>query len=129
MVVPMNSLVAILDALNQKYGLIASVLVKRGGQFLARAGDPREPSWNDPYNLFFRDAEAIANTFSFLEDQAPPRSLVQGTRHVMVFKPHDDVLLGAVKDDSRGTVEMYQLSEQINAELASLFSGVDLGVP
>jgi hypothetical protein len=123
----MTSLDAILDALNQKYGFIASVLVKRGGQFLARAGDPREPSWNDPYNLLFRDAEAIANTFGFLEDQAPPRSLVQGTRHAIVFKPHQDVLLGAVKDDPRGVVEMYQLSEQINAELPSLFAGVELG--
>jgi hypothetical protein len=78
---------------------------------------------NDPFNLFFRDAETIANTFDFVE-QASPRSLVQGARRVVVFKVHPDVVLGIVKDDARGPLEMHRLKTQLQAELPALFASV-----
>ncbi len=122
----MTRVETILDALNQKYGFLASVLVKRDGRILGRAGDPGQPLVNDPYNLFFRDAETIANTFDYLESQPSPQSLAQGSRQVVVFKLRPDVVLGVVKDDHRGALEMYRLTNQLGTELPTLFAGVDL---
>jgi hypothetical protein len=116
----------ILQDLNQKYRFIASVLVRADGKFLARVGDPKEPNWNDPYNVFFRDAETIANTFAFLELRKPPQSMRQGTRSVLLLKPSDDVVLGLVQDDERGVLEMYELRKEIAADVKERFSGVEL---
>jgi hypothetical protein len=121
----MTPLETILGELNQKYGFIASVLVRRDGRFIARAGDPKEPIWNDPYNLFFRDAETINNTFEHLAQQTLPQILAQGQREVWLFKPREDVVLGTVKEDPRGAVEMYLLSKKLAAELPALFAGAD----
>lgn len=123
----MTPLETLLDGLNKKYGFLATVLVRRDGRFLARVGDPQEPFWDDPYNVLFRDAETIANTFDFLAQEPPPRAWAQGTREVLLFKPREDLVLGAVKDDPRGAVEMFELSVRINRELPALFEGIDLG--
>jgi hypothetical protein len=121
----MTSLESILDTLNKKYAFIGSVLVTRDGRLLARAGDVEHPVVNDPYNLFFRDADTIANTFDFVE-QASPRSLVQGTRQVAVFKVGPGVLLGTIKDDERGPLDMHRLMTQLQGELSLLFADARL---
>jgi hypothetical protein len=122
----MTPVETLLQRLNQKYGFIASLLVSRDGRFLGRAGDPCQPVWNDPYNLFFRDAETIANTFQVLDEQPRPYWLSQGQREVVVFKLRPDVALGVVKDDPRGPLEVFTLIRQLDQELPSLFAGVDL---
>jgi hypothetical protein len=101
------------------------VLVRRDGRFLSRVGDPKEPVWDDPYNVLFRDPETIENTFRFI-DGRPPQGVSQGDRQVMLFLLRDDVVLGTVKEDPRGSLEMFTLRKQLAEELRSVFAGVDL---
>lgn len=125
----MSALETILDEINRKYGFIATVLVRRNGEIVARVGDPREPVFDDPYNIFFRDKETIANAFEYLATQGPPQVHAQGDRSVALFKPREDLLLGAVKEDSRDAIEMFHLTQKLNQELPAWFEGIDFDAP
>ena len=122
----MTPVEAVLDGLNRKHGFLASILVHRDRYVLALVGDPRQPAWDDPWNLHFRDAAAIAVTFDYLDHEKAPRARAQGTREVLLFQPFPNVVLGSVKDDPRGAVEMFKLAMALAPELPALLAGLDL---